>query len=117
VLHQWGGANTPRPRYVYLATKNRLTLLLKNIPWSLLLKHSPTLLYGQFYFFLVYKKPFYSLAGIFAFIKALPHILRQRQAIQQRKQISNQALEALLTHELGEPALSEIIKNKLRPGR
>ncbi|GAB4426649.1 MAG: glycosyltransferase family 2 protein [Anaerolineae bacterium] len=114
VLHQWRGAGIPRPRYVYLATRNRLTLLLKNMPWSLLLKHSPTLLYGQFYFFLVYKKPLASLAGIFAFLQALPRILKQRRMIQQGKSISNHALEALLTHDLGEPPLSEIILNKLR---
>lgn len=114
VLHQWRGAGIPRPHYVYLATRNRLTLLLKNIPWSLLLKHSPTLLYGQLYFFLVYKKPLASLAGIFAFFGALPCILKQRHAIQQHKRISNQAIETLLTHKLGEPPLSEIIMNKLR---
>jgi hypothetical protein len=116
VLHQWRGAGIPRPKYVYLATRNRLALLFKNIPWSLLFKHSPTLLYGQLYFFLAYKKPVYSLAGIFAFLRAWPRLLRQRRAIQKRKHISNQALEALLISQLGEPGLTEIIKNRLRRG-
>ncbi len=117
VLHQWRGSSLPRSKYVYLATRNRLTLLLKNIPWQLLFKHSPTLLYGQFYFFLVYKKPLYSLAGISSFLLALPHILDQRRIIQKRKKISNQRLEALLSRELGEPALRNIIKTKLGWGR
>lgn len=113
VLHQWKGANIPRPRYVYLATRNRLALLLKNIPLPLLLKHGHTLLYGQFYFFLVYKKPFHSLAGTAACLLALPRILRQRRAIQKRKKISNRALETMLSNELGEPGLREIIKGRL----
>ncbi len=112
VLHQWGGAGIPRPRYVYFSTRNRLTLLLKNIPWPLLLKHSPRLLYGQLYFFLVYKKPFYALAGMAAFLVALPRILRQRWAIQQQRKIPNRAVEALLTDRLGEPGLVDIIKGR-----
>jgi GT2 family glycosyltransferase len=113
VWHQWSGSRIPRPRYVYLCTRNRLALLLKNIPWWLLLKHSPTLLYGQLYFLLVYKKPFYSLAGMISFTIALPRLLRQRWVIQKRKTISNKVLEAMLSTELGEPALTEIIKAKL----
>ena len=114
VLHQWGGSRIPRPKYVYLCTRNRLTLLAKNIPRQLLLKHVYTLLYGQLYFLLVYKKPLYSLAGIGAFLFALPRILNQRQQIQRRKRISNKALEAMFSDELGEPALKEIVKGKLK---
>jgi len=114
VLHQGQGAETARSRYVYLLTRNRLMVLLKNIPLALLWKHAGTLLFGQFYFFLVYKRPFHSLAGIISLLLALPRIMRQRQAIQQGKTISNQALEPMLTAELGEPRLRDIIKSKLR---
>jgi len=113
VLHQWGGSRIPRPKYVYLCTRNRLALLLKNVPSPLLLKHSHTLLYGQIYFFLVYKKPLYSLAGIASFLVALPRLLCQRRIIQKRKNISNEALETMLSPDLGEPALADIIKAKL----
>jgi GT2 family glycosyltransferase len=113
ILHQWGGAEIPRPKYVYLVTRNRLALIIKNIPGSLLIKHSPTLLYGQIYFFLVYKKPLYSLAGTLRFLMALPYILRQRYSIQRSKKISSQALESSLSIELGEPGLWTILKNKL----
>ncbi|HEX9922176.1 MAG TPA: glycosyltransferase family 2 protein [Anaerolineae bacterium] len=114
VLHQGQGAGTARSRYVYLMTRNRLMVLLKNIPLELLLKHAWTLLFGQFYFFLVYKRPFHSLAGVISLLLALPRIMRQRQAIQQDKTISNQALESMLTNELGELRLRDIIKSKLR---
>lgn len=113
ILHQSHGAGLARSRYVFLMTRNRLSLLLKNIPTELLLKHSYTLLFGQFYFFLVYKKPFHSLAGTLAFLFRLPWVLRQRSVVQQCRRISNQAIEAMLCNYLGEPPLREIIKNKL----
>jgi hypothetical protein len=114
VLHQGHGAGIARSRYVYLMTRNRLAVLTKNIPSSLLRKHWRTLLYGQFYFFLVYKRPLHSIAGTVAWLVALPRLLRQRREIQARKVISDQTLEALLSTELGEIPLREIIVNKLR---
>lgn len=114
IFHQSHGAGLARSRYVYLMTRNRLALLLKNIPLSLLLKYSPKLFYGQIYFFLVYKKPWHSLTGTLSFLTTLPRILRQRQEIQGRKHISNGALEAMLVDDLGEPPLRDILKTKLR---
>jgi len=113
VLHQWRGAGIPRPKYIFLSTRNRLALLGKNIPWSLILRHFHTLLFGQFYFLLVYKKPFYSLAGVGSFLLALPRILRQRREIQKRKRISNQTLDSMLCHCLDEPSLKELTRRKL----
>ncbi|MBI1877795.1 MAG: glycosyltransferase family 2 protein, partial [Chloroflexi bacterium] len=114
ILHQSHGAAIARSRYIYLMTRNRLALLVKNIPWELLVKYSPRLIYGQVYFFLVYKRPLHSLAGILSFVAALPHILRQRQIIQKGKRISNQALETMLSDDLGEPPLSDILRTRLR---
>jgi hypothetical protein len=111
-LHQGQGAGTPRARYVYLMTRNRLVLLLKNIPAELWLKHASTLLFGQFYYFLVYKKPLDSLAGYISFLRVLPRSLCQRRVIQQRRKISNRALEPMLSFQLGEPRLRDIIKAK-----
>jgi hypothetical protein len=45
---------------------------------------------------------------------SLPHILRERRVIQKRKRISNEALETMLSAELGEPGLKDILKTKLR---
>jgi GT2 family glycosyltransferase len=114
VLHKGQGASIIRSRYVYLMTRNRLMLLFKSIPLRLLLKHAHTLLYGQFYYFLVYKKPLYSIAGGLAFLSAIFRLLRQRRVIQRRKKISDQALEAMLSQNLGEIPLKEIIKNRLK---
>jgi GT2 family glycosyltransferase len=113
VLHQGQGAGTRRGQYVYLMTRNRLAVLLKCVPTALWLKHAYTLLYGQFYFFLVYKKPCRSVAGYFSLLRALPRILRQRRAIQVRRKISNHALESMLSSNLGEPTLRDIVKVRL----
>jgi GT2 family glycosyltransferase len=110
VWHQGQGAGTPRPRYVYLMSRNRLAVITKNIPTGLLFKHANTLLFGQIYFFLVYKKPLRSLAGFFSFLYSLPGLLRQRRDIQRRRKVSDHVLESVLSDELGEPSLSEIIR-------
>jgi GT2 family glycosyltransferase len=114
VLHQGHGSGLARSHYVYFMTRNRLALLIKNIPLALLLKHSRNLIYGQVYYFLVYKRPFHSLGGTLAFLLALPRILRQRRTIQKRKRVSNQALDTMLSSDLGEIPLREVIKNKLK---
>ncbi len=114
IKHRWSGARIPRPQYVYLSTRNRLALLLKNIPGPLLIKHLPSLLYGQIYFFIAYKKPLHSLKGLAAFFRDLTSLLKKRYMIQKRKSISNQMLDSMLTHELYEPPLSDIIKNKIK---
>ncbi len=114
VYHAGQGAGTPRPRYVYWMTRNRLALLTKNIPVPLLLKHGWHLLYGQIYFLLVYKRPLHSLRGMAAFGRQLPRLLRERRAIQRRKTIPNSQLEAALSRELGEPSLRDILKKNLQ---
>ena len=68
-----------------------------------------TLLYGQLYFLLVYKKPLYSIAAIFSLLLTLPQVLRQRQIIQKQKSVTNEQLEQLISDELSEPSLKEII--------
>jgi len=117
ILHQGQGAGTPRPRYVFLMTRNRLALLFKNIPLVLLLKHSWHILYGQIYFFLVYKHPFHSTAGALAFLAQFPRLLGQRRHVQKRKKIPNQKLDSLLSMRLGEPSLRQIVKNRFFGGK
>jgi len=117
ILHHGHGSGLPHARYVTLMTRNRLALLVKNIPLPLLRKHWRTLLYGQLYYFLAYKRPLHSLWGTLWFLKALPPILRQRKALQRRKKVSNAQLETMLTDELGEPSLKTLIKHKLQRTR
>ncbi len=116
VLHHSHGSGLSRSRYVYLVTRNRLKLLTKNIPSPLLLKHRRTLIYGQIYFFLVYKRPLHSIAGTMSWLATLPHTLRQRRGIQRQKQIPNQELDVLLSDGLGEMPLRDILRSRLQRG-
>ena len=113
VLHQGHSTGVVGGRYVSLMTCNRLMTFLKNVPLRLLLKHGYHLLFGQFYFFLVYKKPWDSLKGYGRCLLKMPHIIRQRQRILPARAIPLEALDNLLSLELGEPALRDIIRHKL----
>lgn len=112
--HQGHSAGLVGGRYVTLMTRNRLLTLLKNIPARLLLKHLPSLLYGQLYFLLVYKKPLHSLRGYAQFLGCLGHLRRERRRILANRVIPDDRLERLLTSELGEPGLGEIVRRKVR---
>ncbi len=114
ILHQSHGAGTPHARYVTLMTRNRLAVLTKNIPLALLLKHLGTLLYGQCYYFLAYKRPWHSLKGWLGFVGMLPHLLRQRRQILKHKRLTNAELDALLSNELDEIPLAVLLRNKTR---
>jgi GT2 family glycosyltransferase len=114
ILHQGHGANLTRARYVYFMTRNRLAVLTKNIPLTLLRKHWRTLSYGQLYFFLVYKHPIHSIAGTIAWLIDLPHLLRKRKEIQRKRVITDEALEESISNDLGEIPLRKIITDKLR---
>lgn len=114
ILHQSHGAGTPHACYVTLMMRNRLAVLTKNIPLRLLLKHLGTLLYGQFYYFSAYKKPWHALKGWGGFVLMLPYLLRQRREILRRKRITDAELETLLSDELGEIPMRTLLRNKTR---
>lgn len=114
ILHQSHGAGIPHARYVTLMMRNRLAVLTKNFPLRLLIKHLGTLLYGQFYYFLAYKRPWHALKGWGGFILMLPYLLRQRREILKRKRISDTDLEALLSNALGEIPMKTLLRNKVR---
>ena len=114
ILHQSHGAGTPHARYVQLITRNRLAVLLKNVPSVLLIKHAPTLLYGQFYYFLAYKRPWHALLGWGGFVALIPYLLRQRRKILGHSCLSNTAIDTLLSSEFGEIPLRELLTNKVQ---
>lgn len=110
VLHQGHGSGLPQARYVRLMTRNRILLLLKNLPARLLIRHAVSLLYGQFYFFIAYRRPFAALAGYFSALPVLPHIIRERRRIQQNLKLTLEQVEQLLTPTMAEPPLLELVR-------
>jgi GT2 family glycosyltransferase len=110
VLHQGHGSGLPQGRYVRLITRNRIILLLKNLPVRLLVRHAASLLYGQVYFFIAYRRPLAALAGYFSVLPVLPHILRERRAIQSNLKITLEQVEHLLTPMMNEPPLRKLAR-------
>lgn len=114
VLHQGQASGTPRGAYVALVTRNRLMAFAKSVPARLLLRHLGRLAFGQLYFFLAYRRPLRSLAGFLGFLRALPHVARERRRILASRAISDPALAAALTTDLGEPPLRALLRRRLR---
>ena len=110
VLHQGHGSGMPHARYVRLITRNRIILLLKNLPARLLIRHAVSLLYGQIYFFIAYRRPLAVLAGYCAVLPVLPHIVRERQVIQQNLKLTPEQVERLLIPTMNEPSLRELAR-------
>lgn len=114
VLHRGHGSNIPRPQYVRLMTRNRLLLFLKNIPAGLLLKNFFSILYGQFYFLVMYRKPFQSFRGYLSFLALIPHMLKKRRSIKRLCRLSRKDINALLVKKMPEPPLCHLIAQKLK---
>lgn len=110
VLHQGHGSGLPQGRYVRLMTRNRIILLLKNLPVRLLIRHAASLLYGQIYFFIAYRRPLAALAGYFLVLPVLPHILRERRRIQKNRKLTPAQVEQLLTPAMNESPLRELMR-------
>jgi len=114
VLHRGHGSGLPQGKYVRLITRNRLLLLFKNLPAQVLWKNLHHLLYGQFYFFVAYRKPLHSMGGLFDFLKLLPYVLRARGNNLKSAKLSWREIEMLLNRDMGEPPLLRTLWNKRR---
>ncbi|MBI2441836.1 MAG: glycosyltransferase family 2 protein [Lentisphaerae bacterium] len=110
VLHQGHGSELPKARYVRLITRNRIMLLLKNLPAQLLCRYALSLLYGQFYFALAYRRPLAVLAGYCSLLPALAHIVRERRRIQRQLKLTPEQVEPLLTPTMAEPSLCSLAR-------
>lgn len=107
VLHQGHGSELAHGSYVRLITRNRLMLLLKNIPSRLLCKHAGSLLYGQWYYFICHRSPLQTLAGYFSFLPLMGHTFRQHNALARKRTVET---EGLLVANTGVPSLRSLFK-------
>lgn len=111
VLHQGHGSGLPHFSYVRLMTRNRLMLLLKNLPARLLRRHALSLFYGQFYFSIAYRRPLATLAGYCAVLPVLAHIVREHCRIQAQRKLTLPEVERLLTPQMPEPSLRALARS------
>jgi GT2 family glycosyltransferase len=113
VLHKGHGSALPRADYVRLVTRNRVMLFAKSMPWSLLFKHLPRLLYGQLYFVIAYRRPVASLAGYLSLVPCLAHIRRERRRVRASCRIDVAQLDRLLATRMREPPLRVLLRHRL----
>lgn len=96
VRHKGHGSSIPPAVYAYHATKNRVMILLKNIPGPLLIRHSGTLLIGQIYSLAVYRHPIASILAYLYLVLHFPEIFCQRSNILPGIVLSKDEIESLL---------------------
>lgn len=97
IRHQGHGAGLPRARYVRLITRNRILLLLKNLPLRSLLRHAHQILYGQGYYLIAYRQPLQVLCGWLMVVPQIPHLLRERRKIAALRRVPICQVESWLT--------------------
>lgn len=114
VLHHGHGSDLPSGRYIALMTRNRLLLVTKNLPARLFLAHWRQLLFGQLYFFVVYRRPLRSLQGYAWFLRGLRPALGERRRLANGRQVDARAIDGWLVRDLGEPSLRELIRGRWR---
>jgi GT2 family glycosyltransferase len=113
VLHAGGGAGLPRQRYVRMMTANRAATILQNVPAALLWRHAATWIWGQWYFFVAYRRPGGSLLGYCDLARRLPRVIRQRRARQAGRRLAAADFGGLLARDLGEPPLRRLLRRRL----
>jgi GT2 family glycosyltransferase len=109
VLHKSHGSGIKFADYVELVTRNRLLLFAKNVPSSLLFKHSLKLLYGQLYFFIIYGHPLASLKGYWSFIINLPETKKKRRKQMKKIKIDQAEISSIIHSRAPRPSLSSSI--------
>ncbi len=115
VLHQGHGSGLSPAPYVRLLTRNRVMLFAKSVPLSLLLRNAGSLLYGQLYFFMAYRRPLSSLRGYASLVPQLPHVLRERRKLKPLVRIEARLVQEMLGDRLSAAPLREALLRKLRP--
>ena len=96
VLHKGHGSNLPTGDYIRFMTRNRLMLIGKNIPLSLLVRHFHQVLIGQLALFIQYRSPLDSVIGYISFLRQIPHVMHERRRIFAGKVLSDQEIDRLL---------------------
>ena len=113
ILHHGHASGLKKAGYVRLVARNRLMLFFKNIPASMLLRNLPKIIYGQFYFMLVYRHPIAFIAGITAALAHLPRLRRECHRLWKDAKISRQEFSREILPSCTMPPIRRILAKKL----
>ena len=114
VYHVGHGSALPQEKYVFLTSRNRLFLFIKNIPTILLITHFGSIVYGWVFFFLAFGLQKSYLKGTLSFFKFLPVMLKKRKAVRSQTKLNTSDIDALLSSEWPEISLLTLLKNYIR---
>lgn len=114
VLHKGHGSGVKAGRYVRLITRNRLLMMVKNVPAPMLFRHFFDLVYGQWYFFVAYRRPIHSLLGMIDIFPHLRYLWRCRAILNRRSKVSAAEVDRWLLPCMPEPPLWRCLLDKLR---
>jgi hypothetical protein len=96
VLHKGHGSNLLIGNYIRYITKNRLMLIFKDLPFSILVRHFHHLLIGQLALFIQYRRPLDSILGYLYFLRQIPHVLHERRRILAARVLSNKEIDGII---------------------
>lgn len=114
VLHKGHGSSIAADLYVFLTTRNRAYLFLKNIPGILLIKRFPSLFYGWLFFLIVHRGRRMYWRGTFAVLKNIVYVLKERKEQRLRTTLSNTEIDELLSNPWPEVSLTMLVRNEYR---
>lgn len=114
ILHVGHGSSIESGLYVFLTTRNRFFVFIKNIPLLLLLKHAPDIIYGWLFFLVVHRGKWMFWRGTFAVIKNIFYLYKQRQKQAQRTILTNTQIDQLLSNDWPEVSLRQLISREFK---
>jgi len=116
ILHVGHGSGIETSLYVFLTTRNRGYLFLKNIPARLLIKRIGSLLYGWLFFLVVHRGRWMYWRGSLAVLKNLPCLMEKRREQGKRTKLSLLEIDQLLSQPWPEITLGQLIRKEWRGG-
>lgn len=96
VMHKGHGSAIRKKQYIINMTRNRVLLVVKNIPFPLIIRTLPYLIAGQVWHGVLYRNLFASSAGYLSCIRLIPGILEDRRMIQKKRRRSDDQVRSLL---------------------
>jgi GT2 family glycosyltransferase len=113
ILHHGHASGLKQAGYVRLVARNRLLMFFKSVPAKLLVRNMLKLLYGQWYFMLVYRHPAAYLHGVFEALALLPRARRECRELWKDAKISSAELEDLIVPVKSMKTIRQAIAEKL----
>jgi len=113
ILHHGHGSGLKQARYVRLVARNRILMFFKSLPAGLLWRNLHKLLYGQWYFMLVYRHPVAYMRGVLEALILIPQARREYCELWKKSKITPAKLEKLIQPTKSMKSIRQAITEKM----